>query len=303
MDHSLSGRVALVAGATRGAGRAIARALGEAGAVVYCTGRSSREKPGGGMGRPETIEETAELVTAAGGEGIAVRVDHTVPEDVRALVDRIDRERGRLDVLVNDVWGGDELSEWGKPFWEQSLENGRLMMERGLWTHVITSRHAVPLLLRHRGGLVVEIGDGDSPCYRENLFVDLVKSAILRVAFAMSEELGPRGATAVALTPGFMRSEAMLDHFGVTEATWRDAVAKDPHFAQSETPAFVARAVAALARDPNVARKNGQSLSSGALAAEYGFDDVDGRRPNWPRYFREHFADKLARVPPSSEGG
>lgn len=301
MGKKLSGRIALVAGATRGAGRAIARCLGEAGAVVYGTGRSTRTQPGGGMARAETIEETAELVTAAGGEGIAVRVDHTKPEEVAELVLRIERDHGGLDVLVNDIWGGDELAEWGTPFWEQSLEKGRLMLERGLWTHLVTSRHAVPLLLRRPGGLVVEIGDGEAHWYRENLFYDLVKSAILRVAFAMSEELGSRGATAVAVSPGFMRSEAMLDHFGVTEATWREAIAKDPHFAQSETPMFVGRAVAALACDPHVACKNGRSFSSAMLAAEYGFDDVDGRRPDWTAYFGKHFADKVARVPPSSD--
>lgn len=293
----LEGRVALVTGATRGAGRGIARALGEAGATVYCTGRSTRGASAT-PGRPESIEETAELVDAAGGKGIAVRCDHTNEAEVVALVARIEAEAKQLDVLVNDIWGGDAVNEWGKPFWETSIEKGRLLFERGLFSHIVTSRHAVPLMVRARRGLVVEIGDGSGLYYRDSFFYDLVKTSILRVAFAMAEELRPHGVTALALTPGYLRSEAMLEeHFGVTEATWREAIAKDPHFAQSETPLFVGRAVAALAADPRVFEKTGGSFDSGSLAEEYGFSDADGSRPNWARYFEANFGEVLARKP------
>ncbi len=283
-ERILADRIAVVAGATRGAGRGIARALGEAGATVYCVGRSVR---GGGAtpGRSETIDETAELVTAAGGKGIAVRCDCSDPAEVERFASTLER----VDVLVNDIWGGDAIAEWGTPFWEQSLEKGRRMMESGLWTHIVVSRFVVPLMVRARRGLVVEIGDGHLPRYRDNFFYDLVKASVLRVAYAMAEELRPHGVTALALTPGFLRSEAMLDHFGVTEATWRDAIAKDPHFAQSETPALVGRAVVALAADPNVAAKAGRALAAGPLAKEYGFTDVDGAQPDWAGYFDRTF--------------
>jgi NAD(P)-dependent dehydrogenase (short-subunit alcohol dehydrogenase family) len=289
--------VALVAGATRGAGRGIACMLGEAGATVYCTGRSSRRaprprrRPGQPFDlahRPETIEETAELVTAAGGRGIALRVDHTDERQVRALVRRIDRAEGRLDVLVNDVWGGDALTEWGAPFWELELGKGLAMLERAIHSHVVTSRWAVPLMIERRRGLVVEITDGAGLWYRGNLFYDLVKTSVIRLAFAMAEELRPHRIAAVALTPGFLRSEAMLEHLGVTEPRWREAIAKDPNFAQSETPAFVGRAVAALAADPKVLSKTGRALSSGELAREYLFRDLDGRRPDWPSHAGKH---------------
>jgi len=289
MRRPLEGKVALVAGATRGAGRGIALELGLAGAHVYCTGRSSRERtpaPGPGKGpfdlahRPETIEETAELVRAAGGSATPMRVDHGSIEEVEALVGRIDRERGHLDVLVNDVWGGDELSE-EKPFWEHDLDKGLLMLERAVHTHIITSRHAVPLVLRGKGGLVVEVTDGAAMYYRGNVFYDLAKAGVIRLAFAMSEELRDRGVAVVALTPGFLRSEAMLEYFGVTEGTWRDGVAKDPNFAVSETPRYVGRAVAALAADPQVRLRSGRGFSTWQLQAEYGFTDVDGSSPDW----------------------
>ncbi|PTL83955.1 SDR family oxidoreductase [Vitiosangium sp. GDMCC 1.1324] len=284
----LEGRIALVAGATRGAGRGIAMMLGEAGATVYCTGRSVRGRPATGT-RPETIEETAELVDAKGGRGIAVRVDHTVESEVVELFARLEREQGRLDVLVNDVWGGDELMEFSQPFWKLSPEKGRLMLDRGIYSHVLTSRYAVPLMLEHDRGLIVEITDGDTFGYRGNLFYDLVKLSVIRLAFAMSWELRRHAITALALTPGFLRSETMLENFGVTEANWRDGAAKDPHFIASETPCYVGRAVAALAADPNVSAKSGRVFSSWQLAKEYGFKDIDGRQPDWGEYFQKAF--------------
>ncbi|KYF82277.1 short-chain dehydrogenase [Sorangium cellulosum] len=281
----LEGQVALVAGATRGAGRAIACSLGEAGATVYCTGRSVRGRPATGQ-RPETIEETAERVTAAGGHGVAVQVDHTVEEQVEALCAQIRREQGRLDVLVNDVWGGDELTEFGQPFWKLALPRGKLLLERAVTSHIITSRHAVPIMLERDRGLIVEVTDGDSFGYRGNLFYDLAKMSVIRLAFAMAWELRRHPAmTALAITPGFLRSEAMLEGFGVTEESWRDAVAKDPHFIASETPFYVGRAVAALAADPDVAARSGRVFSSWDLAREYGFTDVDGRQPHWGEHF------------------
>ena len=286
----LDGRVALVAGATRGAGRGIATELGAAGATVYCTGRSTRGTPSG-YGGAETIEETAELVDAAGGRGIPVRVDHLDSEQVRALVERIDAEHGRLDVLVNDVWGGERLFEWDTPLWEHDLPRGLALLHQAVDTHLITSHHALPLLIRRPGGLVVEMTDGtreyNAGTYRISAFYDLAKTAVIRLAFAQAHELEAHGGTALALTPGWMRSELMLEAFGVTEATWRDALERQPHFAISETPRFTGRAVAALAADPDVARFNGASLSSGGLAREYGFTDLDGSRPDCWRYMVE----------------
>ncbi|WP_437627893.1 SDR family oxidoreductase [Sorangium sp. So ce1151] len=290
MSRALHGKVALVAGATRGAGRGIAVELGAAGATVYVTGRTTRAQRSE-MDRPETIEETAELVTRAGGEGIAVQVDHLEREQVRALVARIEREQGRLDVLVNDVWGGEHLFAWDKPLWEHSLDNGMRLLRLAIDTHIITSYHALPLLIRRPGGLVVEITDGTADYnaghYRVSFFYDLAKTAVLRMAFAQAEELRAHGGTAVALTPGWLRSEIMLGHYGVTEERWRDALAKQPHFAISETPAYVGRAVAALAADTEVARWSGKSLSSGQLARVYGFTDLDGSRPDAWRYLVE----------------
>ncbi|MFG2374187.1 SDR family oxidoreductase [Streptomyces sp. NPDC048504] len=290
MPGPLEGKVALVAGATRGAGRGIAVELGAAGATVYVTGRSTRAQRSE-YDRPETVEDTADLVTAAGGRGIAVPTDHLEPSAVRALVDRIDDEQGRLDVLVNDIWGGEHLFAWDTPVWEHDLDNGLRILRLAVETHAITSHHALPLLLRRPGGLVVEMTDGTAEynrdTYRVSFFYDLAKSSVLRMAFALGHELGPRGATALALTPGWLRSEIMLDQFGVREDNWRDALERVPHFAISETPRYVGRAVAALTADPEVARWNGQSLSSGGLAPVYGFTDLDGSRPDAWRYLVE----------------
>ena len=286
-----------MAGATRGAGRGIATMLGEAGATVYCTGRSVRGQPASGS-RPETIEETAERVTALGGTGIWVQVDHEIEEQVEALFQRVRSEQGRLDVLVNDIWGGDSLTEWGKPFWKLSTDKGLAMLRQAVHTHIITSRHGVPLMVEQGGGLVVEITDGDLLGYRGNLFYDLVKTGVIRLAYDMSRELKVHGVTALAVTPGFLRSEAMLDHFGVTEETWRDAVEQDPHFAESESPTFVGQAVAALAADPDVHHKAGRVWASWTLAKEYGFLDADGRQPDWGGYFGQTVADILDRGAP-----
>jgi NAD(P)-dependent dehydrogenase (short-subunit alcohol dehydrogenase family) len=290
MAGPLDGRVAVVAGGTRGAGRGISIALGEQGATVYVTGRSTHGRPSA-MGRPETIEETAALVSDAGGQGIAVRVDHLDPEQVAGLAARLRAEQdGRLDVLVNDVWGGDPLTEWGKPFWEHSLVDGLQMQRLAVTTHIITSWHVVPLMVERGGGLVVEITDGVGSEYRGNLFYDLAKASVIRLALAQAGDLREHGVAAVAVTPGFLRSESMLEHFGVTEDNWREGVKADTphaeHFIASETPRFVGRAVAALAADPNVMEKTGQTLSSWKLSREYGFTDLDGSRPDWGEYVR-----------------
>ncbi|MCU7820429.1 SDR family oxidoreductase [Kitasatospora sp. DSM 101779] len=285
----LAGAVALVAGGTRGGGRGIAVELGVAGATVYVTGRSSSAGRSD-LDRPETIEETAARVTAAGGRGIPVRTDHSSPEEVRALVDRIAAEQdGRLDVLVNSVWGGDALTDWEHPLWEQDLDTGLRLLRRAVETHVITSRYALPLMVARRSGLVVEVTDGNTARYRGSFFYDLAKSTVIRLAVAQAAELKPHGVAAVAITPGFLRSEAMLDHFGVTEANWRDGVAKDPDFAHSETPAYLGRAVAALAADPDVMAKSGRALATWGLYREYGFTDADGTQPD----FAAHWATNL----------
>jgi NAD(P)-dependent dehydrogenase (short-subunit alcohol dehydrogenase family) len=290
MTGKLDGKVALVAGATRGAGRGIAVELGAAGAIVYATGRSTRAQASE-VGRPETIEETAELVQQAGGQGIAVQVDHLVPEQVEALVARIEREHGRLDILVNDVWGADRLIEWNVPVWKHPLEKGFRMLRLAIDTHIVTSHFALPLLIRKPGGLVVEVTDGTADYndenYRLSLFYDLAKTSVIRMAFSLAHELRPHGGTAVALSPGWLRSEQMLDNYGVTEANWRDATAKQPHFVITETPRYVGRAAAHLAGDPDVARWSGQSLSSGQLAKVYGFTDLDGSQPDAWRYLVE----------------
>ena len=300
---TLSGKIALVAGATRGAGRGIAIALGEAGATVYCTGRSSRKRQRGQAptpGRPETIEETAELVTAAGGHGIAIKVDHTEPAQVRKLVATIKRRHEHLDILVNDVWGGDALTEFGKPFWQVNLDNGLRMLKQAIHSHIITSHYAVPLMLGRRSAIIFEITDGDAFYYRGNIFYDLVKISVIRLAFAMSRELRKRGVVSVALTPGFLRSEAVLEHFGVNEANWKDAGrnktknSQDQNdssadFMVSESPRFIGRAVVALAADPRVKHKSGRVFSSWALAREYGFTDLDGTQPHWGNHAKKKY--------------
>jgi NAD(P)-dependent dehydrogenase (short-subunit alcohol dehydrogenase family) len=294
----LQGRIALVAGATRGAGRGVACALGEAGATVYCTGRSVPGKPAT-KGRRETINETAEMVTARGGKGIAVRCDHAKESDVRKLVARIRCEQnGKLDILVNDVWGGDALTEFGKTFWQVSIDKGLAMLHQAVHSHIITSRYAAPLMIKrsntkHGGGLIVEITDGDFFGYRGNLFYDLVKISVIRLAMAMAYELRKTQITALAVTPGFLRSETMFDNFGVKEENWRDAAKKHPDFLQSETPIFVGRAIAALAADPDLKKKSGQVLSSWDLSDEYGFTDSDGSRPHWGRHFAQTYGTPI----------
>lgn len=284
LEQSLKGKVAVVAGATRGAGRAIAIELGAAGATVYCTGRSIRGKASD-LNRSETIEDTAEMVTERGGIGIAVRADHTKEKEVEALFERVSREQdGRLDVLVNDIWGGEHLSHWGTPFWEQPLQDGLLMQERAVLAHMITSYYGAPLMIRRREGLLIEITDGSTYNYRGNLYYSLAKISPIHLVAAMAQELGPHGVTALAVTPGFLRSEQMLDQFGVTETNWQEAAKQEPHFIASETPFLVGRAVAALAADPLVREKAGQALTSWDLSDEYGFTDIDGGRPHWGNY-------------------
>ncbi|MEF2278916.1 SDR family oxidoreductase [Deinococcus sp. YIM 134068] len=290
MSGPLTGRVAVVAGATRGAGRGIAAELGALGATVLCTGRSTRaglSELGVSRGRPETIEETADLVTAAGGAGIAVRCDHLSESDVGALAERVRAEFGGLDVLVNDVWGGERHSEWGRKAWELDLGKARALALGGLWSHLVTGRYLLPLL--RPGGLIVEVTDGDGWTYRGNLIYDLTKTGVMRLAQGWAHELegDPRGITSVSVTPGYLRSEEMLAHFGVVEARWRDAVTRDPNFAESETPRFVGRAIAALAADPDKRRFNGRALASWTLMDEYGFTDVDGRKPHWGNWLRD----------------
>ncbi len=297
---TLHAKVAVVAGATRGAGRGIAVALGEAGATVYCTGRSSREGPTNPK-RPETIEETAELVTFAGGTGIPVRVDHTDETAVQRLIEQVRSDHGRLEILVNDIWGGDELTEWGKPFWELDVARGFEMMERAIHTHIITSRHAVPLMRDGSDGLLVEVTDGAFHGYRGQLFYDICKASVIRLAYAMSVELAADTITAVAITPGFLRSEAVLDHFGVTETNWRDAIDKDPHFAHSETPLLIGRVIAALAADPTKSSRAGQPLTCWDMARHYGTTDIDGAQPHWDEHLDAAIEEILRSPSPSPD--
>jgi NAD(P)-dependent dehydrogenase (short-subunit alcohol dehydrogenase family) len=288
MTGPLEGQVAVVAGATRGAGRAIAVELGAAGATVYVTGRSTRVQASE-LRRPETIEETAELIERAGGQAHAVQVDHLDADQVRGLGERIGTEQaGRLDILVNDIWGGDDLTgPWDRPFWEHAWANGLRMHRLGFDTHLLTSWHLAPLLVAGKRGLIVEITDGVDEAYRGNLFYDLVKAAVIRLALGENADLSTHGGMALAVTPGFLRSEAMLDRFGVTEANWRDAIAGDVHFRMSETPGYVGRAVASIAADPQRQRWAGKAVASWEMARHYGFTDTDGSQPDWGRYFRE----------------
>jgi NAD(P)-dependent dehydrogenase (short-subunit alcohol dehydrogenase family) len=286
----LQGKIALVAGATRGAGRGIAVELGAAGATVYVTGRTTNAQRSE-YDRPETIEETAELVTQAGGHGIPLQVDHLDPAQVKGLIDRIGQEQGRLDILANDIWGGEKLVEWNQPVWEHSLEKGLRMVRLAIDTHLITNHYALPLLVKNKNGLVVEMTDGTAEynqrTYRAPLFYDHCKNAIIRLAWGVAQEIGPHGCTAVALTPGWIRSEMMMEHYKIQEENWRDATVGEPHFIISESTRYVGRAIAALAQDPEHSRWNGQSLSSGGLAQVYGFNDIDGSRPDAWRYITE----------------
>lgn len=289
-NQPLQGQVAVVAGATRGAGRAIAVELGAAGATVYCTGRTTRNERSD-IDRAETIEETAEMVTARGGTGIAVQVDHSQAAAVEALFTRVAEEQnGRLDILVNDIWGGEHLMDWENPFWQMDLTKALTMIERAIFTHMITSRYGVPLMVAQKRGLIIEVTDGDTLNYRGSLAYDFVKTGVMRLALAQAGDLTANelhGITALAVTPGFLRSEQMLDHFGVTEATWREAIQQDPYFAESETPHYLGRAIVALATDPNIHNKHGKTFATWTLSDEYDFEDVDGRRPHWGRFFVE----------------
>jgi NAD(P)-dependent dehydrogenase (short-subunit alcohol dehydrogenase family) len=305
---NLKGRVALVAGATRGVGRGTALALGEAGAIVYCTGRSTKANrlprakskkasPFEHARRPETVQETANMVTARGGKGIAAVLDHVDAKQVAKLIAKIRKEQGQLHILVNDI---SELipQDFGKTFWQVNLENGFANLRNVLHTHIITSHFAAPLLIETGArskspGLIVEIGDGDSYSYRGHLFYDLTKTSVIRLAFAMARELRRKNVAAVALTPGFLRSEAMLEHFGVTEANWQDAVKKDPNYAASETPLYAGRAVAALAADPDIMKRSGRVFSSWGLSEEYAFCDSDGRRPHFGKHYKEKYGDTM----------
>lgn len=283
----LQGKIAVVAGSTRGAGRGIAVMLGAAGATVYCTGRSVRGNRSD-LNRPETIEETAEMVTARGGVGIPVRTDHTVEDEVKALFSKVSEEQeGVLDILVNDIWGGESLTEWNTPFWEHSLRDGLLMQERAVQSHLITSYYGAPMMVKRNKGLIIEITDGETYNYRGNLYYSLAKISPIHLAAAMAEELRPHHVTALAVTPGFLRSEQMLEYFGVQEHNWRDAVQQEPHYIESETPYFVGQGIAALAADPNIFEKTGQVLTSWGLSDQYDFSDVDGRKPHWGNYAKK----------------
>jgi len=285
-DGPLAGQVALVAGGTRGATKAIAVALGRAGAVVHVTGRSARGAPSP-MARPETVEDTADQITRVGGSAHAHQVDHSDPAAVAVLVDEIAvRHGGRLDLLVNGIWGGDPMSDWEHPFWEQPVETGLALLRQAVHTHIITAAAAAPLLVANGRGLVLELTDGKAgDPYRGTLYYDLAKDQVTRLALAMAGDLRPHGVAALALAPGFLRSEAMLDHFGVTEATWREGIARDPMLAVSESPVLVARCAVALASDPDVMNRTGQSLASWDLAHYYDLTDADGSRPDWGGFY------------------
>lgn len=296
-DKALAGRVALVAGATRGAGRAIAVELARRGAFVYATGRSSRTMGPSEMDRPETIEDTEMLMQTVGGRGRAMRVDHLESDEVRALIQRIEREEGRLDILVNDIFGGDRYAQWDKPLWEHDLAGGLRMLRMGVDTHLITLAHAIPLMLRGEQGIVIEMTDGTEEFnanFRQNVgfYYDLVKANVGRIVKGLTFELASHpGITPLGVTPGWLRSEAMLENFGVTEPTWRDACRDNPGFAISESPTYVARGIAELATDPEVSRFRGAILTSRELADLYNVTDVDGSRPDCWGLIRTHGAD------------
>jgi NAD(P)-dependent dehydrogenase (short-subunit alcohol dehydrogenase family) len=297
MTTPLSGRVALVAGATRGAGRAFAVELARAGAHVYATGRSSRAQGRSEIDRPETIEETGDLIEAAGGSGTALVVDHESPEAVRSLLDRIRRDHGRLDVLVNDVFGGDRYAQWDKPMWEHDLAGGLRMLRMGVDTHLVTAHFAIPLMLEGDGGLVVEVTDGTNEFnadyrVRVGFYYDLVKASVSRIVLGLTHELRDHPVTVVGVTPGWLRSEGMLENFGVTEETWRDALERVPGFAISESPTYVGRGLAALAADPDPGRFAGRVLTSRELADEYDVTDVDGSRPDCWGYIARYGIDE-----------
>ncbi len=295
----LEGQIALVAGATRGGGRGIARALAEAGAFVYCTGRTS-SSGARGMERPETIEETLALIEASGGHAKALRVDHTEQSELEELASRIKSESGRLDVLVNSIWGADPMIDWGKRFWEVDVSQISKYIEQTITTHLITCRYLAPLMVQANSGLIVEVIDGHFSGYRGHILYDMSKAALSRFAYGMSLELLRTGVTALSLAPGFLRSEAVLDHFGVREDNWHDAIEKDPYFAESETPWLVGRAVAALAADKLVRKKAGLSLFASDLAREYGFTDVDGRVPDFTSLLDKN-VERMAGDPSLSE--
>jgi len=293
MPLPLEGQVALVAGATRAAGRGIAQELAAAGAKVYCTGRSTRGAAAT-PGRPETIEETAELIEAAGGAAVALRVDHTREDEVEALAARLKADEGRLDILVNDIWGGDDLVQWGAPFWKQDIAVMRTLVDRATLSHWITARYCVPMMVEANRGLIVEVTDGANPGYRGQLLYDFIKAGLIRLAYAMAWDLATTRVTALALSPGFLRSEAMLERFGVSEPNWRDGAASDPDFAASETPRYVGRAIAALAADPNLRAKAGGAYFAADLADEYGFTDLDGSRPHFWKSVLARLGPELA---------
>jgi NAD(P)-dependent dehydrogenase (short-subunit alcohol dehydrogenase family) len=278
--QSLATTVAVVAGATRGAGRGIARALGEAGATVYCTGRSVRGDPSP-YKRPETIEETAAMINAMGGSAIALRVDHTVEAEVDALFQRVDREHGRLDILVNSIAGEDPLMAQRCSFWKTHLTNAEAALRQSLLSHIITAKHAAAYMIRDHRGLIVEVTENDVLSAGGNPVTQTVKLALKGLAFNMAAELRPYGVTAISITPGFLRSETMLERFAVSEENWRDGVKRDKNFLESESPLFVGRAVVALATDPAILERSGQLFSSWELGREYRFTDADGRRPDW----------------------
>ncbi len=284
----LKDKIALVTGATRGTGRGIACMLGEAGATVYCTGRTSKNHQSS-MQRPETIEDTAEMVTNWGGLGIPVQVDHTDEKQVQSLMTKIKEEHGRLDILVNDIWGGDKLVEWGKPFWELDIQKGRSMIDTAIYSHLITSKYAIPLIEKAPLGIIFEITDGDHYGYRGNLFYDMAKTNIIRLTFAMAWELRRKNIKAIAITPGFLRSEAMLEHFGVTEDNWQEGVKTDPNFIASESPYFVGRGIARLCAEKDLKAFNGKATSSWSLAKKFGINDINGSRPDWGHHFESTY--------------